>query len=107
VTVFATALATLHTDANLAVPADYRRGGAGPAARVRVIRAVLEPDAAPLGFNLKARADTLAVRAADCPNLAPGDSFTLAPDTAPTVVVVTTLTPDAEGLSFTAITRRA
>ena len=106
-TVFATALATLHADPNLSLPADYRRGGQGPALRVRVVRSVLEPEAAPLSLNLKARADTLSVRAADCPHLAQGDTFTLHPDTAPELLTVTGTEPDTEGLSFTATVRRS
>jgi hypothetical protein len=105
--VFATALATLHADPNGATPADYRQGGQGPAARVRVIRAVAEPEAAPLGFNLKARADTLQVRMADCPHLAMSDTFVLFPDTAPELVTVTQTALDAEGMSFIAVVRRS
>lgn len=104
---FASALADLHADPDLSVPADYRRGGEGPATRLRVVRSVLEPDAAPLGLKLTARADTLAVRAADCPGLAVSDTFTLTPDTAPELLTVTSITSDAEGLSFTAIVRRS
>ena len=65
-TAFDDALTTLHADADLSAPADYRQGGQGPVARVRVIRAVLEPEAAPLGLHLRARADTLSVRVGDC-----------------------------------------
>ena len=106
-TAFDDALTTLHADADLSAPADYRQGGQGPAARVRVIRAVLEPEAAPLGLNLRARADTLSVRVADCPSLSKDDTFTMDPDTAPTLLTVIDTVPDAEGLSFTATVRRS
>lgn len=106
-TVFDTALATLHADANMSLPADYRRGGQGPATRVRVIRAVLEPEAAPLGLSIKARADTISVPIATCPDLAMSDTFTLNPDTAPTIVTVTQFVRDAEDTEFTAIVRRS
>lgn len=106
--VFNTALATLHADRNLSLPADYRRAGHGPPARVRVIRSVVEPDAAPLGLSIKARADTIAVPIADCPHLAKDDTFTLNPDTAPEIVTVTPqITRDAEDTEFTAIVRRS
>ena len=98
---------SVFANTDLSLPADYRRGGQGPALRVRVVRSVLEPEAAPLSLNLKARADTLSVRAADCPHLAQGDTFTLHPDTAPELLTVTGTEPDTEGLSFTATVRRS
>lgn len=107
-TVFNTALATLFADRNMTVEAEYRRGGQGPAARVRVKRAVIEPDAAPLGLTIRARADAIAVPIADCPHLAKDDTFTLNPDTAPEIVTVTPqITRDAEDTEFTAIVRRS
>lgn len=105
---FSSALGDLHADTDLATPADYRRGGQGPASRVRVIRSVLEPQAAPLGLALRARADTVSVRAADCPQLRTGDTFTLDPDTTPTLLTVTEAPElDVEGLSYTANVRRS
>lgn len=105
-TVFDTALATLHADSNLAVPVDYRRGGQGPAARIRVVHSILEPSRAPFGQALKARADQVAIRLADAPHIAAGDSLTFDPDGTPWVGVITTKELDAEGLSATCQLRR-
>jgi hypothetical protein len=105
-TVFAAALRTLHAHPNGPVPADYRRGGQGPAARVRVVHTILEPSRAPFGMQLKARADQLQVRLSDAPHLAQSDTFTMDPDGAPWIAVVTSVELDAEGLSATCIIRR-
>ena len=106
-TVFRTALATLHADTNLSIPADYRQGGQGPATRLRVIHTVLEPSRAPFGMTLQARADQVTVRLADAPHIGPNDSFTFDPDGTPWVGVVTSAPErDAENLSATCRIRR-
>lgn len=105
-TVFDTALATLHADTNTTVPADYRQGGQGPASRIRVAHTILTPARAPFGMQIKGRADQVQLRLSDAPAVAPGDSLTFDPDGTPWVAVVTTVEPDAEGLSATCMLRR-
>lgn len=105
-TVFDTALATLHADANGPVPADYRRGGQGPATRIRVVHTILEPSRAPFGMELRGRADQVQIRLADAPSLAPDDSLTFDPDGTPWVGVIAKIERDAEGLSATCQIRR-
>lgn len=105
--VFADAMADIFADTDMTVPADYRRGGQGPASRIRVVRSVREPGMQALGLELRARADMISVRVADAPHLAPGDSFTFDPDTAPTIVkVIEAPELDGQGLSYTAVIRR-
>lgn len=104
--VFDTALATLHADANMAIPADYRRGGNGIPVRIRIVRSTIVGDEAPLGMRIKAREDVVSVRLVDAPHLAKDDHLTVDPDSTPTILVVTSAELDAEGRSFTATVRR-
>lgn len=103
---FADALADLHGDVDLTVPADYRRGKSGPATRIRVAHTVLEPSRAPFGKQLKARTDQVQIRLADAPHLAAEDTLTFDPDGTPWVAVITSTELDAEGLSATCQIRR-
>lgn len=100
-------LEDLHNDDAFGLDADYRRGGNGIPVRVRIRRSIIEPNESPLGLRIKARADTISVRLADCPHLAKDDQFTVDPDTNPTILVVTEIERDAEGLSATATVRRS
>lgn len=105
-TAFDDALEDLHADQDLAVPADHRQGGQGPAARIRVGHTILEPSRAPFGQALKTRIDQVQVRIADVPALAPNDTLTFDPDGTPWVAVITTREIDAEGLTWLCQARR-
>lgn len=106
-TVFATALATLHADTNATSLVDYRQGGRGPAARIRVIHTILEPSRAPFGQALNTRTDEVQVRIVDAPYLAPNDSLTFDPDGTPWIGVISSKPElDAEGTAYTARLRR-
>lgn len=77
-TAFATALAALFRDRNIAVDALYRVGGSGPGVLVRVIRTA--PDRIAAFGESRFVTDTMAldVWIADAPGLAAGDTFEIA-----------------------------
>lgn len=106
-TIFDTALAAIHAHPDLSLPADHRVGGQGPATRIRVIRSIETPDAVAFGQGMRGQRDTYAIRRADVPGLAAGDSLTLNPDTAPEIVkLIEPPAIDIEGLTFTVAVRR-
>ncbi len=101
-TVFDTALATLHADPNLSVAALWREGGAGEGVPVRVI--VSAPDLnADIGGALVKRVDwRITVRAADVPTVRRNDTIQMGDE----VFTVLTAEMDTERLSWTLEVRR-
>ena len=91
---FATALGDMLADPHVGVDAVWRRGGADPAAPVRVASAF---DTAVIHAT-----DLLTVAVMDVPDLTPGDTLTLGPDT----LVVQHAERDASGVAWRVFCRR-
>lgn len=100
---FAAATAALMADPNLALPALYKAGGAGPGVTVRVVRSA--PDAVAQGFGAAviSATDVLTVAAADIPACASGDTFTIGAD----VLTAQLVRLDATGTAWRVECRRA
>lgn len=101
-TVFDTALATLHADVNASLPARYQPGGAGPWTALRVIRAVDDSIADPFAMKVKTRSDTFQLQVADVPQAGINDVLELLDtDDNPTErLVVTAARLDVEGITW-------
>jgi hypothetical protein len=76
-TAFASAMATLIADQNLAVAADYRVGGNGPIVPVRVLRSSPDQVADAFGTTVLQVTDVLVVSVANLATLSAGDTFTI------------------------------
>jgi hypothetical protein len=89
---FDTAAATIAADPNMATAATFKASGAGPGVACRVVRS--RPDLIGQGFGTEVILAThlLAVRVAEVPEVAKGDTFTLGHE----VLVVRSATRDVE-----------
>lgn len=76
-TAFAAAAAALMADPNMSVPALRKPGGAGPGAALRVVRSTPDEVAQGFGAAVVSATDVLTVSAADAPDCAAGDTFTI------------------------------
>ena len=108
-TVFDTALAVLHADVNMSVAADYRRGGQGAAAALRITREVVDAAFAAFAQPVTGRADVVRVRVADAATVGKNDTLEVYDSAGAAVVerlVVTEAHLDAEGITWMAHVRR-
>jgi hypothetical protein len=108
--IFAAALGDLPADPLVATDAEWRQGGAGPPASVRVVRLSSDRVASAFGDRRSAightaviqATDALTVAVVDILDLASGDTCTVGPDT----LVVQHAERDAIGVAWRVFCRR-
>ena len=99
---FATALGDMLADPHVGVDAVWRRGGADPAAPVRVVRSSPDRVASAFDTAVVQATDVLTVAVSDRPDLTPGDIFIVGPDT----LVVQHAERDGSGVAWRVFCRR-
>ena len=83
---FATAMAALVADANMAAAVTYYAGGSGPGVALRAIRTAPDATEQAFGASIVQATDVLSVAVADLPAIAIGDVFILADGAELTVI---------------------
>jgi len=106
-TVFDTALRTLHADANLGQAAIWRAGGKGPGVSVRVVRGVVDEDTLVMQ-DVAVRRDMLHVAVSAAAEVQKDDSFTILDSNGSEIerVVVTASHLDPAGVTWVCNIRR-
>lgn len=108
-TAFDAALATLHADENVSLPATFRRGGRGQGAALRITRDVRDDPVDTFGGRVAGRYDAVNIRIADAATVGKDDTIEILDATGGDPIerlVITEATLDAEGLTWQARVRR-
>jgi len=101
VSAFASALAALVADVNLGVTATWQRGNGTPA-QLRVIRSAPDEVSSAFDSSVITATDILTVPVAACPDVLPGDTFTIGS----TTLVAQSALLDATGTAWRVACRR-